>query len=139
MADSCIYNVVDVTATDHAFGGVPSGARAGKTLIQLRNDGTEYHEVVLLRVDADEDRSIEELLALPEEERDERLQFEGIALAPPGMSSWVVVDLKFGPRYAATCFIPIGSTTEAALRSGLADPATPLHSSEGMVAELGVR
>ena len=50
MADNCGYQVIDVTATNHAFDGIPADAEAGKTLIRITNDGTEYHEVVLERV-----------------------------------------------------------------------------------------
>ena len=84
MADNCGYQVIDVTATDHAFDGIPADAEAGKTLIRITNDGTEYHEVVLQRVQQGETRSVEEILALPEEEGGDLLDYLGNAFAPPG-------------------------------------------------------
>ena len=75
MADNCGYQVIDVTATDYAFDGIPADAEAGKTLIRITNDGTEYHEVVLQRVHEGETRSVEEILALPEEEGGDLLDY----------------------------------------------------------------
>ena len=84
MADNCGYQVIDVTATDDAFDGIPADAEAGKTLIRITNDGTEYHEVALQRVHDGETRSVEEILALPEEEGGDLLDYLGNAFAPPG-------------------------------------------------------
>lgn len=116
MADNCGYQVIDVTATDHAFDGIPADAEAGKTLIRITNDGTEYHEVVLQRVHQGETRSVEELLALPEEEGGDLLDYLGNAFAPAGLGNWTVVDLSAG-RHVALCFIPTGATTPRRCRA----------------------
>ena len=118
MADNCGYQVIDVTATDYAFDGIPADAEAGKTLIRITNDGTEYHEVVLQRVHEGETRSVEEILALPEEEGGDLLDYLGNAFAPPGLGNWTVVDLSAG-RHAAMCFVPTGDHARGvAERSG---------------------
>ena len=136
MADNCGYQVIDVTATDHAFDGIPVDAEAGKTLIRVTNDGTEYHEVVLQRVQQGETRSVEEILALPGEGGD-LLDFLGNAFAPPGVGNWAVVDLSAG-RHVAMCFIPTGATTPEALQSGQADDTAELHVMRGMFAEMQI-
>ena len=136
MADSCGYQVVDITATDHAFAGIPAVAEAGKTLIRITNQGTEYHEAVLQRISAGETRSVEEILAIPEGSGD-LLDYAGSAFAPPGLGSWTVVDLVPG-RYAAMCFIPTGATTEEELRGGQGDDTAQLHHTQGMFAEMQV-
>ena len=125
MADNCGYQVIDVTATDYAYDGIPADAEAGKTLIRITNDGTEYHEVVLQRVHTGETRSVEEILALPEEEGGDLLDYQGNAFAPPGLGNWTVVDLSAG-RHAAMCFIPTGATPEA-FQSGQVDDTRAAH------------
>jgi hypothetical protein len=137
MADNCGYQVIDVTATDHAFDGIPADAEAGNTLIQITNDGTEYHEVLLQRVQQGETRSVEEILALPDDEGGDLLDYLGNAFAPPGLGNWAVVDLSAG-RYGAMCFIPTGATTPEALHSGQADDTAQPHATQGMLAEMQV-
>jgi hypothetical protein len=135
MADNCGYPVIDVTATDYAFDGIPADAEAGKTLIRITNDGAEYHEVVLQRVQQGETRSVEDILALPEGQ--DLLDYLSSAVAPPGLGSWTVVDLPAG-RYAAMCLIPTGATTADALQSGQADDTAEPHTMQGMFAEMQV-
>ena len=136
MADNCGYQVIDVTATDYAYDGIPADAEAGKTLIRITNDGTEYHEVVLQRVHAGETRSVEEILALPEQEGGDLLDYQGNVIAPPGLGNWTVVDLTVG-RHVALCFFPTGATPEA-LQSGQVDDTAPPHAMQGMFAEMQV-
>ena len=134
MADSCDYQVIDVTATEHAFAGVPAEAARGKTLVRLTNDGAEYHHLVLQRVHYGETRSVEEILALPE--GGDLLDYQGSAFAPPGHGSWFVVELGIG-RQALMCIIPTGSTTAEELRSGQADHS-PTHDTKGETADIQV-
>ena len=136
MADNCGYQVIDVTATNYAFEGIPAIVGAGKTLIRITNDGTEYHEAVLQRVRQSETRSIEEILAIPQGSGD-LLDYLGNAFAPPGLGNWTVVDLSAG-RYAFLCFVPTGATSEEALRSGQADDTAQPHTMQGMFAEMEV-
>jgi hypothetical protein len=136
MADNCGYVVIDVTATDYAFDGIPADAQAGKTLIRITNDGTEYHEVVLERVPEGETRSLEEIVALPQQVEGDLLEYLGSAFAPPGQGNWTVVDLSAG-RHAALCFIPVGATTPEAA-TGQIDDTTQLHATEGMFADMQV-
>jgi hypothetical protein len=137
LAENCDFQVIDVTATNYAFDGIPEEAEAGATLIRLQNDGTEYHEVALQRLVEGETRTLDELLALPEEEVGAAIAGEvGFVFAPPGLGSWTVVDLEAG-RNVALCFIPVGATPEA-LQGGTLDETAPPHAMEGMVAETQV-
>jgi hypothetical protein len=136
MADNCGYQVIDVKATDYEFDGIPADAETGMTLIRITNDGTEYHEVAVQRVDPGERRSIQKLLALPEADGGDLLDYLGHAFAPPGMSNWTVVNLVAG-RHVALCYVPTGATPEA-LRSGETDAKAPSHAMKGMVAEMQV-
>jgi hypothetical protein len=136
MADSCGYQNIDVTATDHAFEGIPADIDTGKTLIRLTNDGAEYHEVVLERLPQGETRSMEQIVALPQDEESELLEYQGSTIAPPGLGNWTVVDPSAG-RHAALCFIPTGATTPEAA-TGPVDDTTRVHATEGMFTEVQV-
>jgi hypothetical protein len=137
MADNCDYADLPVTAQNYEFQGIPEEAPAGETLIRLTNEGTEYHEVALMKIADGEERSIEELLALPEEEVGAVASDVGFVFAPPSLGSWTKVDLEPG-RYVALCFIPVGSTPDV-VQSGAppAEDAQP-HFMEGMVFEFTV-
>jgi hypothetical protein len=136
IADNCGYQVIDVTATDYAFDGIPANAKAAKTLIRLTNNGTEYHEVALQFIHSGETRSIKNILALPEEVSGDLLDYIDHAFAPPGLSNWTVIDLSAG-RVAALCYVPTGATPEA-LRSGQIKKGAPSHVMKGMFAEMQV-
>src|SRR5690606_26499988 len=58
--------VVEVTAVDFAFEGLPDTVPAG-TRLTLANDApSELHELVAFRLPDDEHRPVAELMALPE-------------------------------------------------------------------------
>jgi hypothetical protein len=135
MADNCGYQVIDVTATDYAFHGIPADAEATKTLIRLTNDGAEYHDLVVQRIHSGETRSIEEIMALPDPEGGDLLDFQTGVFTPPGQSSWTVVDLSVAGRYAVMDFVPTGATP-AALNSGQIDDTEPAHWTKGELAEI---
>jgi hypothetical protein len=137
VADNCKFGDLRVTATDHAFSGVPATAAAGPTLIRLTNNGAEYHEIVLFRVADGDMRSAEALVALPDEARAAALQQAGgSTLAAPGGQGVNSIDLEPG-RYVAACFIKVGATPDA-FASGQIDPNAPTHAAQGMVAEFQV-
>ena len=66
--ETCEWNTVDVTAADYAFQGVPSELDSGVTSFEFKNGGTEVHEMVLFRRNDGVTETVEELLAMPEEE-----------------------------------------------------------------------
>jgi hypothetical protein len=135
VADNCGFNVVDVTAKNYEFDGIPETLEAGRTLIRFTNEGTEYHEMVALPIPADEERSFEELLALPEEEQPE-IQPAMFIFAPPGLGAATTVELNAG-RHGAVCFIPVGTTPEAMAGGEPEEEGAP-HFTEGMQAEFEV-
>jgi hypothetical protein len=141
--------VVEVVAVDYRFGGLPGSAPAG-TRFTLRNESAaELHELVVLRLPDTEERSVEQLLALPEEELDFLADSEPtmVLIAPPGADGQAVVGdgtvLEPG-RYAVLCAIPVGADPTAyleAAQTGDGPPDVeggPPHFVEGMFAELVV-
>ena len=140
---------VVVSGSDYGFditGDVTVGAELGFVNASDR----EFHEMVLFRVADTEDRSLEELLELPEEEAMGSLTFLGVSGAAPGEAGRVV-DGSFvisePGRYVMTCCIPQGADPEEISETFFgADPAegppdfgdgTP-HAMLGMVREITV-
>ena len=56
------------TAADYAFQGVPSEVDSGVTSFEFKNGGTEVHEMVVFRINDGVTETVDELLAMPEEE-----------------------------------------------------------------------
>jgi hypothetical protein len=130
--ENCGWNVVDVTATDYAFAGIPDELEAGVTSFELANDGTELHELIVLRKNDDTTESFDELLALPQEEAETKVTPVGAAFSTPGEEGvYAVADLTAG-EYMAICFIPVGLVDEEAQADG------PPHFTQGMLHQFTV-
>lgn len=133
LLDVCGDEVVDVVAVDHAFEGLPSTVGPGIVRFHLTNEGTELHELNVIRRPDGDRASLAELMALSGDELFERLDEADrrSAFSLPGGESVIPVDLEPG-RYLLLCTVPSGSTGEDVEGDG------PLHSSLGMAAELVV-
>ena len=108
---------------------------AGPTVVNFTNDGTELHEIILIRKNDDVTESFDELLALPEKQAMKKTTEAGAAFAFPGEEGQTVVDLAAG-EYIALCFIPVGLTPEVAASGE--EPQGPPHFVEGMKVEFVV-
>ncbi len=136
---NCDFDEVAVTGTEYEFQGLGEPVEAGQTAFTFANEGGEEHELVLIRINDGVTQSVQELVALPEEEAFAMVEVKGFAMAPPGGEDVAFVDLEPG-RYGALCFFPVGSTPEAlaaAEESGQEIEAPP-HFTQGMVAEFTV-
>jgi hypothetical protein len=143
--------VVEVVAVDYGFEGLPDTVEAG-TRLSLVNEGAEPHELVAMRIPDEEERSVEELLALPQEELFAALGGEGepepatVILSAPGATDTpgaVVGDgaLVEPGRYAVVCFLPVGSDPgmfDGPPPDGPPEGAGAPHAMHGMWAELTV-
>jgi hypothetical protein len=136
LVPNCDMEELSVTAHEYSFEGFPETAPAGTTVLSFTNDGSEFHEVALVRIDDGEERSVEELLALPEEEGEALITEKGFVFTPPGASAYTTAELDPG-RYAAVCFVPVGASPEA-LASGAAIDDSDPHAMHGMIAEFEV-
>ena len=132
---------VEVTGVEYEFQGL-SGTLAAGTELTFTNGGEEAHELVLLRINDDETRPLEELISLPPEQAQEVAQLKGVAVAAPGEDGQVVegdLTLAEPGRYAAVCFVPVGTTElpQGPPEEG-EEPSGPPHVTKGMVAEITV-
>ncbi|MFO7591553.1 MAG: hypothetical protein R6X23_11765 [Acidimicrobiia bacterium] len=111
---NCGFNVVEVSAIDYEFDGLPDTVPAGITAFSLTNDAPrEQHEIVIFRVNDDVELSAKKLLSLPEKKVQKKVTFAGAAFADPGATQTTVADLESG-RYVASCFIPVGGKKKGA-------------------------
>lgn len=133
VVDECEFSNVEVTAVDFAFETDVESLEAGQVAFDFSNEGAEFHELALLRINDDTTETIEELLELPEEEAMAKTTFMGISFAAPGESSTMYADLEEG-RYVMICFIPQGSTSLEAAETADGPP----HFTQGMLTEFTV-
>jgi hypothetical protein len=136
LGENCDLAALDVTATEYAFDGIPEEVPAGTTLLTFANDGTEFHEAVVMQIAEGEERSFEELMALPEEESMALVTNKAFVFTPPDTETYVTAELDPG-RYVAICFVPTGATPEA-LESGATLDESDGHFMHGMVTEFQV-
>jgi hypothetical protein len=144
-------HVVDVTAVDFAFEGLPRTVERG-TRLTLRNDApAELHELVAFRLPDAERRPAAELLALPPAELGAVLgdaRPATVLLTPPGGDTVAAVGdgtLDDPGRYLVMCSIPTGvdpaEYLAAAAAAGGEQPQVaggPPHFVHGMATELVV-
>jgi hypothetical protein len=146
---------VTVKAIDYEFQGLPATVAPG-TKFTLENDApSTLHEMVALKLPAGETRSVDEILALPQEEQDKIIPEDQppafVLLAQPNKGE-VIPAVGDGTvtepgRYLVICGIPIGVTPEqylAAANSGGDGPpdipgAGPPHFTKGMIGEFTVK
>lgn len=141
-------STIAVTGSDFTFAGIPDEIVAGSTLTFTNTAETELHELVAVRLPADETRSVEELLGLPPEEL--AAFFPGVAtvmLQPPGSDDVILAEgdgtLTDPGRYLFLCAIPTGVDPQVYLEAAAQteggppaiDGAGPPHFVQGMWAE----
>lgn len=131
VGENCDVATLDVHAEEYHFVGLPEELEAGYYIVNFVNDGNEAHELGVARVNDDVTMSVDELLELPEEESDTMVEFVGGMFAPPGATSVGSLTLTDPGRFAAVCFVPVGSVGET---EGTGAP----HFTQGMVHEFTV-
>jgi hypothetical protein len=137
VLDNCGYEQIEVSMQDYAFDGVPDEVNKGVVAFNLTNDGAELHEFTIGRLKGD--ATLEDILDLPEDAPEEDYEefireVPGGGFAFPEESDLALVNLKKTGNYVALCFIPVGSTPDAAEEGGSGPP----HLHEGMAAEFEV-
>jgi hypothetical protein len=140
MKGNCGFAEIDVTASEYQFEGVPTEIPAGPAIISLENAGEQVHEFIVMRINDDVTLSVEELLALPEEESEAMVTPAAFAFSFPGDVAFTTTDLTPG-RYVALCFLPEGATPEVLMQLeelGLDGPEATLPAGETIPPELQV-
>jgi plastocyanin len=133
---------VTVTGVEYAYQGVPERAKTG-SIVSFVNGGNEVHEVVAIRRNEGVTTTLDELLAMPEEESNKLVTFLGVAVASPGETAPETITLDEPGSYVFICFIPVGTTELPSLAPDATPnesllPDGPPHFVQGMVAEFSV-
>lgn len=144
---------VDVVAVDYKFVDLPATVRVGTKFTLSNESQKELHELVAVKLPDSETRSVQELLALPEDQLEAQLgpvEPAMVLIRPPGAGEEItaVGDGTFteAGRYAIICSIPVGvdpaafmAAAEAATDGPPQVPgAGPPHFTEGMYGEITV-
>ncbi len=146
MLSECGYSALDVQGQDYAYEGVPESLEAGTYGVTFTNAGAEVHEMIMFRL-AEDAGSLEEVMALPEDQIEGQVTFVTGAFAPPGEADVTFIALEEPGRYGLVCFLPQGTTSLEQLEEEPppgespapdASPPGPPHFTLGMAQELTV-
>jgi hypothetical protein len=111
MLGQCGYQQVELTGVNYEYEGLPETLPAEVVAVTFHNEGDELHEVGFARINDDVAEPVEQVLATPLDQLFTKLDFTGLAIAPPGTADTVFFEFTPG-RYGAACFIPQGSKHE---------------------------
>ena len=121
----CGYHTAKISAKEYAFVGLPSKVPTGTAAFKLTNNGSQVHEISVARIKTND--SIAALLKMPENEVNKKVEFiGGSGPIDPGTSTVTYFKFTKTGRYAALCFIPDGTTSQATEGTG------PPHALLGM-------
>jgi plastocyanin len=101
---------VTVTAVDYAFSGIDAEVPAGTTF-SFVNEGSELHEIAVVRRNEGVTESWEELLSMSEEETADLITIVGHLMAEPGEEAEGTLTVDEAGDYFAVCFVPMGVTS----------------------------
>ncbi len=108
MLRSCGYPHLQITATDHAYQGIPATIGSGPVGITLDNQGREAHQVLIVRINDGVTEPFTVLLQLPPEQRTQAATAQGSVEVDPGQVATVFLRLTPG-RYGAGDFLTQGT------------------------------
>ena len=135
--ENCVFTTTtELTATEYAYTGTADSYPAGRTAFRLMNSGAQAHELLILRKNDGVDLTLEELLALPDDEAESMVTTVGATFAPTtGDVGTLVADLEPGD-YVAVCMIPEGTVVapDGSFTEGTGGP----HAMLGMSFEFSV-
>jgi hypothetical protein len=119
----------EVEAFDYGFSGLPAELSAGDAIELVNTSSTEYHNLVVIRLESEDDRPIDAFSVLPPEAfggEDPKPGFNiiGALHAAPGESAFDGrIRLQVPGRYLVIDMIPEGA--DAAVVEETVDPSDP--------------
>ncbi len=142
--------VVAVELADFSFEGLPDTVPAGTRLTVMNSSPTELHKLSALPLPDDEDRSVDELIALPGAELAAILRVRPSTVLVAGPGGPQVNEVGDGTlsepgRYLLICAVPVGLDPAEYLNALQGDGRRPQitgagapHFKHGMVADIVV-
>jgi hypothetical protein len=133
--NSCGYQQLQATGREYEFQGLPTTVPAGKVAIQFTDEGSEIHELEVLRIKGKD--SAKKLAGLSESQLGKKAEDVGSTFAMPGQTGYAFADMSKPGRYLVVCHLPVGSTSpQAAEEAGKKHAKT--HAQRGMYQEIKV-
>jgi len=119
-----------ISLVDYAFAETPD-LKAGKTLVQVINNGKEPHEAAIIRLKGITAEQLQKILSTPPPPAGQAPPpgpppFEsagGMQAISPGERAWTTVDLKSGD-YVYLCFVPSAKDGKPHVQLGMFKPFT---------------
>jgi hypothetical protein len=132
LAEVCGLGSLDAIAIDYGFEGIPATVPAGTTIVTLDNQSAvgEFHELTIARFNEGVTETVDQILALSDQDAAARVMLQASASAEAGEIGGATINLVPG-RYMYACFVPMGST---GAQEGTGDP----HYLAGMFGEFTV-
>lgn len=128
--------VVEVELADFSFDGLPASVPAGTRLTVTNSSPVELHKLSALPLPPGEDRSVEELLALPGAEQAAILRVTPATVLVAGPGGPQVAEIGDGTltvpgRYLLICAVPVGLDPDEYLDALAGDGRRPRVSGDG--------
>ena len=137
IASACAYQIIDFSAVEYKFDGIPAVVNAGLTAFHMTDLGSEVHEMLLYRRAKGTEGNIVDIVNDDPTVSDGRLEAVSVMFpAAHGEESRLLVDLTSGD-YVAVCFFPKGTMSMAQV--GGQDRTGPDHRSLGMITPFAVK
>jgi len=141
--------VVEVTALDYAYSGLPTEVKAGTTFTLVNTSDTELHEFVAVRLANDDTRTAADIVGLPPEELGALFANVSTVLLAAPASNEVIPAVGDGTltepgRYVIVCAIPTGADPQEYLTAAATSEGPPSvdggppHFVQGMYGEVTV-
>jgi hypothetical protein len=133
--NSCGYQQLQATGIEYEFQGLPKAVPAGKVAIQFTDNGSEIHELEVLRIKGKD--SAKKVAGFSEKELGKKAEGVGSTFAMQGQTGYAFADMSKPGRYAVLCHLPVGSTSPQAAEEAFKKHAKT-HAQEGMYATITV-
>ena len=96
LHENCSGPKADVKAVNYAYEGLPATMPAGTVRIELENTSDEAHEIVILNRKPGVTETYDQLLALPDDQAQAKLDFVDAASVDPDGTGYIVANLPAG-------------------------------------------
>jgi uncharacterized cupredoxin-like copper-binding protein len=111
MQENCSGTKAKVEAINYAYRNLPSTLATGTVRIEMENTATEAHEMVVLNRKPGVTETYDQILALPFEQQETKVDFVNAASADPGKTAYLVATMPAGD-YIFLCSFGKGTTDD---------------------------
>ncbi|MEA2902066.1 MAG: hypothetical protein QOH36_1953 [Actinomycetota bacterium] len=111
LHENCSGPKADVKAVNYGYQGLPATLPSGTVRIKLDNSTDEAHEIVILNRKPGVTETYDQLLALPDDQAQAKLDFVDATSTDPGGTGYIVANLPAGDL-VFMCSFGKGSTDD---------------------------